>query len=62
MSRSHDDAESAPSPDSEPSVDLTGPRQETKVQRRGRPASRWMVPEGGPRLLARPLRRKTDDP
>ncbi|MDE0415651.1 MAG: NUDIX domain-containing protein [bacterium] len=58
MRRAIDDAESAPSSDAEPSMDLSGPRQ----QRRGRPASRWMVPEGRPRLLARPLRRKTGDP
>ncbi|MDE0054585.1 MAG: NUDIX domain-containing protein [Gammaproteobacteria bacterium] len=58
MRRAIDDAESAPSSDAEPSMDVLVPRQ----QRRGRPASRWMVPEGRPRLLARPLRRKTDDP
>ena len=62
MRRAVDDAERAPSPDSEPSMDLMRPRQETRQQRRGRPASKWMVPEGRPRLLARPLRRKTDDP
>ena len=50
------DAESAPS-----SIDSPGTREETRQQRRGRPASRWMVREGQPRMLARPLRRKTDD-
>ena len=62
MRRAIDDAQSVDSSDAKPSMDLTAPREETKRQRRGRPASRWMVPEGRPRLLARPLRRKTDDP
>lgn len=61
MRRAVYDAESAPSPDSEPSMDLPVPRAQARQQRRGRPASRWMVREGQPRLLARPLRRRVDD-
>lgn len=57
-----DDAEAEPSSDSAPSLDRLASGEKTvKRSRRGRPASRWMVREGRPRMLARPLRRKTDD-
>ena len=57
-----DDAEAEPSSDSAPSLDHLAHGEKTlKRSRRGRPASRWMVREGRPRMLARPLRRKTDD-
>ena len=50
----------APSSDSESSINSPETREETRQQGRGRPASRWMVREGRPRL-ARPLRRKTEE-
>ena len=56
-----DDAEGTPSSDTKMSLELSGPREEPRPKRRGRPASRWIVREGRPRMLARPLRRKTDD-
>ncbi len=51
----------APSFLSEPSDDHPETGEAAGRSRRGRPASRWVLREGGPRLLARPLRRKAGD-
>ncbi len=57
-----DDTEAGSSADSAPSLDRLASGEKTvKRSRRGRPASRWMVREGRPGMLAKPLRRKTDD-